>query len=261
MDYTFQRILFANLLAILILGCSTFNSSEKGAGFSVKLVDAPGDYKKVLVDVQAIEVVLNGKTRRLPVIEPGVYNLLELTGGVSAKLVETVLPAGRLSQMKLVLGEENKVVKTNGEYVELFKPKDQQDGLTVKIQQDMESNILYDFILDFNVERSIVPSKNGENLLLRPVIRTTLEAQGGGVTGVVNPGGISCLVSATIDEDTEVAAYTAEDTGVFYLYGVPEGSYTMSITPNTTSGLSPVKVKNIVVKSGKILDLGVIGME
>lgn len=248
------------IFGMAVTGCSTEENREEAAGFSVKLVDAPGDYEKVLVDVQAIEVLLNGETHELPVAESGVYDLLELTGGISAMLVESVLPAGKLSQIRLILGEENSVMTSEGEFIDLKTPSAQQSGLKLNVHQDLQPGVLYDFILDFNVEKSVVAAENGEGLILKPVIRTTLEAQSGAVTGVVNPAEVQSLVRATNDS-TEVAAYTAKDTGVFYLYGVPEGSYTITVTPDSTSGFSPVTVENVVVERGGISDLGVIELE
>ena len=248
-------------LAVMGLGftsCSTEDSKE-GAGFSVKLIDAPGDYEQVLVDVQAIEVILDGETHQLPVAEPGVYDLLELTGGVSALLVETVLPAGKLSQIRLVLGEENSVVTTEGT-LHLTTPSAQQSGLKLNVHQDLESGILYNFILDFNVDKSIIEANNGDGLILRPVVRATLEAQSGAISGVVTPAEVQSLVTATQDS-IEVAAYTSADTGVFLLYGVPAGNYQVTVTPDSTSGIVPVTIEDVIVEKGATKDLGSVSLE
>jgi hypothetical protein len=259
MNRIFKFLACLAVFGIFLTGCSTVGSSEGSSGFSVKLVDAPGDYEKVLIDVQAIEILLNGETFKFPVAEPGIYDLLELTGGVSAMLVETIIPAGELSQIKLILGEENYIVNSEGEYIGVKTPSAQQAGLNINIQQDLEAGILYDFILDFNVEKSIVVTGNSD-YLLKPVIRASLEAQSGAITGVVRPGEGQNLVTASTD-GTEVAAYTVEDTGVFYLYGVPEDAYKITVTPEPTSAFSPVTVKNVVVKRNAILDLGTIEMK
>lgn len=260
MNYIFKFFVCVAILGIALTGCSLDATEEKAAGFSVKLVDAPGDYDKVLVDVQAIEVILDGERHELPVAEPGVYDLLELTGGVSAMLVETILPAGKLNQIRLILGDQNSVVDSEGEHIDLMTPSAQQSGLKLNVQQDINPGVLYDFILDFNVKKSIVATGKSGVLILKPVIRATLEAQSGAITGAVNPAEVQSLVTATYDS-TEVAAYTAEDTGVFYLYGVPEGSYTVTVTPDSSSGFSSVTVEEVVVKRGGISDLGTIELE
>ncbi len=259
MNDIFKLFVCVAILGIALTGCST-NATSEGAGFSVKLVDAPGDYEKVLVDVQAIEVHLDGETIEFPVAEPGVYDLLELTGGVSAMLVETVLPAGELSQLRLILGEENSVVTSQGDTISLKTPSAQQSGLKLNVHQELLEGVLYDFILDFNVAKSIVATGKSGSLILKPVIRATLEAQSGAITGVVHPMDVQSLVTASKDS-TDVAAFTAEETGLFYLYGVPEGSYTITVTPDSTSGFSPVTVENVLVERGGILDLGIIELK
>lgn len=257
MKNVFKLLTCLAVLALAFTSCSTEDSKE-GAGFSVKLVDAPGDFEKVLVDVQAIEVILDGKTHELPVAEPGVYDLLELTGGVSAMLVETVLPAGKLSQMRLVLGEENSVV-AGGDTLELKTPSAQQSGLKLNVHQDLESGILYSFILDFNVDKSIVETP-GEGLILKPVLRATLEAQSGAISGVVTPAEVQSLVVAKQDS-VEIAAYTTPDTGAFLLYGVPAGTYQVTVTPDSTSGFTPVIIEDVMVEKGAIKDLGSVSLE
>lgn len=259
MKYLLKLTACLAVLGLVVTSCSTENSGEEGVGFSVKLVDAPGDYEKVLVDVQAIEVKLEEETFELPVAEPGVYDLLELTGGVSAMLVETVLPAGKLHQIRLVLGENNSVV-SGGDTLDLKTPSAQQSGLKLNVNQEMQPGLLYEFILDFNVDKSIVDSGDGQGLILKPVIRASLEAESGAISGTVTPAEIQSLVTATKDS-TEIAAYTDEETGAFLLYGVPSGSYTVTITPDSTSGKSPMTIEEVPVTNGEVKDLGVLTLE
>lgn len=236
-------------------GCTS--DSGETAGFSVKLVDAPGDYEEVLVDVQAIEAIIDGEAHELPVQEPGVYDLLELTGGMSALLVDTQLPAGKLSQLRLILGENNSVVSGENT-IALTTPSAQQSGLKLNVHEDLEAGIQYNFILDFNVAKSIVEA--GSKLILKPVIRATLEAGSGAISGVVSPAEVQSLVTAT-DGTTEIAAYTAEETGAFLLYGVPAGTYQVVVTPDSTSGFSPVTIEEVVVEKGQVNQLEAITLE
>lgn len=258
MKYVLKLTMFLAALGIMTASCSTDNSDE-GVGFSVKLVDAPGDYDKVLVDVQAIEVKLEEETIQIPVKEPGIYDLLELTGGVSAMLVETVLPAGQLNQIRLILGENNSVV-SGGDTLSLKTPSAQQSGLKINVNEELKPGLLYEFILDFNVDKSIVDSGKGQGLILKPVIRATLAAESGAISGSVIPAEVQSLVTATADS-TEVAAYSDMETGAFLLYGVPSGTYTVTITPDSTSGKSPMVIDNVKVEKGEVKDLGGLNLE
>lgn len=248
------------ILGLAVTGCSKDDSqNEETANFRVNLVDAPGDYEKVMIDVQGIEVIVDGETHDLGPVKAGIYDLLELTGGTTALLVDTQIPAGKLSQIRLVLGEENNVV-VDGNDFPLKTPSAQQSGLKLNVHEDLERGILYDFILDFNVDKSIVVMEGGEGYLLKPVIRATTAAESGAVSGVVLPADVQSLVTAT-DGTTEVAAFSNAETGEFLLYGVPAGTYTVTVVPDSTSGYSTYVKEDVLVEQGVNYDLGTITLE
>lgn len=258
---TFYKILvcFA-ILGIAFTSCSKDdNKNEETAGFMVNLVDAPGDYDKVLVDVQGIEIVVNGDSLDLGAVETGVYDLLELTGGVSALLVDTEIPAGKISQVRLILGDNNSVV-IKGEEFELDTPSAQLSGLKINVHEDLEPGILYEFILDFNVDKSIVVQGDAEGYSLKPVIRATTVAESGAIAGAVSPADVQSLVTAS-DGTIEVAAYTNEETGEFLLYGVPAGTYTVTVEPDSASGYSASLIQDVNVEKNAVLDLETITLE
>lgn len=264
MKYFLKLMVCVAAFSVAFTSCSSDDSKEESAGFSVKLVDAPGDYQSVMVDVQGIEVIIDGEAHEFAAIEPGVYDLLELTGGISAMLVETVVPTGNLSQIRLILGENNSVITAGadgaaGEEIPLKTPSAQQSGLKLNVHQDLEPGLLYEFILDFNVDKSIVETNDG-GLNLKPVISASLEAQSGAIAGVVTPAEVQSFVTAT-DGTTEFSAYTAEGTGNFMIYGVPAGTYTVTITPAEASGKAPVTVEGVVVETGKIQEMDPVTLE
>lgn len=255
----FTTILCFALLAVVLVGCSSDQEQNETAGFSVQLVDAPGDYEAVLVDVQGVEAIIDGETVDLGPVETGIYDLLELTGGISALLAEGELPAGNLSQIRLILGEENNLV-IDGNEVDLKTPSAQQSGLKVNIHQSLEPGIFYEFILDFNVDKSVTSLGNGEGYILAPVIRATTVAESGAVSGVVTPAETQSLVTASNGTE-EISAYTDEESGKFLLYGVPAGTYAITITPDAESGLTEVTLEDVEVVEGESNDLGTITLE
>ena len=264
MKYFLKLMVCLAAFSVAFTSCSSDDSREESAGFSVKLVDAPGDYQSVMVDVQGIEIIIDGEAHEFAALEPGVYDLLELTGGISAMLVETVVPAGKLSQIRLILGENNSVITAGadgveGEEILLNTPSAQESGLKLNVHQDLEPGLLYEFILDFNVDKSIVETNDG-GLNLKPVISASLEAQSGAIAGVVAPADFQSLVTAK-NETSEFSAYTAEETGNFMVYGVPAGTYTVTVTPAEASGKAPVKVEGVVVETGKIQEIDPITLE
>lgn len=259
-------VLFLN--AGLLTSCSDDdNKDEQTAKVLVRLTDAPGDYEAVNIDVQ--DVLINrdatdsteGGWESVGFVDTGIYDLLELTGGTTTLLVEGDIPAGRLEQVRLVLGDQNTVV-IDGEEIALTTPSAQQSGLKLNVHEDLEGGFTYDFTLDFDVDQSIVKAGNSGKYILKPVIRVSTEISSGIITGTVAPADLDfqVLASVPVSETDTISAYTDEN-GVFMLYGVPEGTYPVTLTPEDTLGLSPVTVDNVIVVNGEISDMGTIDID
>ena len=123
----------------------------------------------------------------------------------------------------------------------------------------LEGNFGYTFLLDFDVDESIVMAGNSGNISLKPVIRATVEASTGAIGGNVTPIDVQMEISATNGVDT-ISAFTDED-GYFVLVGLSQGSYTVTVTPDPTSELATQTIENVEVNVGEITDLGIISME
>ena len=149
-----QRILMAFAVLFVAASCSDDDNngsevpSSDMAKVTVKLVDAPGDYEKVNVDIQ--DVMINrtddeeGGWETIGEINAGVYDLLELTGGASVVLADNEIPAGEVEQIRLVLGDNNTVV-IDGEEFPLKTPSAQQSGLKIKLEEtELEGGYTYE---------------------------------------------------------------------------------------------------------------------
>lgn len=227
------------------------------ARISVKLVDDPGDYEAVFVDVQDVQVKYNGGEGETSIgeVNAGVYDLLELTGGVNVLLADdNEIPAGNISQIRLILGDSNTVV-VDGQTHPLQTPSAQQSGLKIQVNETLEPGILYEFTLDFDVEESIVTQGNG-GYLLKPVIRASVEAETGAISGlVIGVPDSQVLVTAVNDEtEEEISAYT-DANGIFLLNGVPEGTYTLTFEADTALELEPIIVPGIEVNVGSTTEI------
>ncbi|WP_432412160.1 DUF4382 domain-containing protein [Rasiella sp. SM2506] len=244
------------ILAFLV-ACSgdddNTTSEQEMARVSVKLVDAPGDYDSVFIDVKDVVVTYNGGEEEVAIgnINAGVYDLLELTGGVSVLLVDDEIPAGDISQIRLILGENNTIV-VDGDTFPLQTPSAQQSGLKINVNETLVGGVFYEFILDFDVDKSIVTQGNG-GYLLKPVIRASTEANTGAITGAVLPAGVQTLVTAE-NGNTEVSAFT-NNLGIFVLSGVPAGTYTLTYEADANLGFPPIVVTGVEVGVGAVTEV------
>lgn len=269
-----KYFLMAVVFSFGLVSCSEDdNSSEpvdQTANLTVKMTDAPGDYDAVNIDVQDVEIHVEAEGAiegdedgdgwiSVGNVQTGVYDLLELTGGVSQLLADTEVPAGYVSQMRLVLGDDNTVV-VNGETKPLNTPSAQQSGLKLQLNQEFVAGESYSYLLDFNVDESIVTTGNGA-YELKPVIRVSAEAGASTVVGKVLPPEDLTVELQTLvklsNETTTISAYT-DANGNFSLNGVPAGTYTLEIIPDSELGIDVYTIQEVVVEENSTNDLGEI---
>ena len=277
LSVSFKSLLVATLISVGLVSCNdddSDGSSSEMANLSIRMTDAPGDYDAVFIDVQGIEIQLEADDDldatdddgtegsewvTVEDVNTGIYDLLELTGGVSQLLADTEIEAGYVGQMRLILGPDNTVV-VDGETKALNTPSAQQSGLKLQLNQRLEGGENYAFLLDFDVEQSIVETGNG-GYNLKPVIRLSAEANAGMVVGTtVVPAALSSDVQSLVvltGNGITVSAYTNND-GKFALNGVPAGTYDVKITPQISSGLTVYTVSDVEVRPNETTDLGEI---
>ena len=181
-------ILSAIIIFTTVFTSCTNNDNEKNSRISIRLVDNPGDFDKVYVDVQDVLVKKEGEGwESIGNVDAQIYDLLTLTGGIDALLVDSEIPSGMLNQIRLVLGDQNSIV-IDGITFPLNTPSAQQSGLKLSVNTELVAGVAYNFILDFDVDRSIaIVAGNSANINLHPVIRVITEAESGAISGDVSP--------------------------------------------------------------------------
>ena len=259
-----KSLLKLSLITLLFVGFTSCSDDDSGsnnegkAKLALRLMDAPGDYEKVFIDVQEVVIKYDdGHDDVNLAINAGVYDLLELTAGVNVLLFDDEVPAGNISQIRLILGDNNSIVVDNESHP-LATPSSQQSGLKIQVHQNLEAGILYEFMLDFDVDKSIVEQGNG-GYSLKPVIRATTVAESGAISGTVIPPGILAMITAD-NGVTQISTY-ANPTGAFLLSGVPDGTYTITIEADIALGIPPVVIENVTVVQGEVTPIGVIDLE
>lgn len=238
--------------AALLIGLSACGGGGDGgiSGTGVmrlSLTDAPAcGYDEVNVTIEKVrvhrsadapdsaggwsEVVLNPALR---------VDLLTLSNGVLEELGQTSLPAGRYTQLRLVLAENsasaplaNSVVPTGGTETALTTPSAQQSGLKLNVQMDVAANQVADFVIDFDACKSVVKRGNSGQYNLKPVISVTplLSDAGLRVVGYVDTAVANASTTVSLQQGgVPVKATVPQADGRFVLYPVPAGSYDLVI--------------------------------
>lgn len=104
-------------------------------------------------------------------------DLLMLTNGVLEELGQTALPAGKYTQMRLVLASNsggnplaNSVTPTGAAETALTTPSAQQSGIKLNVDIDIVAGKVADFVIDFDACKSIVSADSSGKYLLKPVL-------------------------------------------------------------------------------------------
>lgn len=251
------NLAFASMFVLAMIAC---DSDSGNARLEVFLTDAPGDYESVNIEITGVEVHTSEGDRdsgwRNLEVNRGVYDLLKLTNGLDTLLGSIEIPAGRVSQIRLKLGQDNSLV-VDGETVELATPSGLQSGLKLQVHQVLAEDITYKILIDFDVARSIVRTGNG-SYILKPVMRTITEAQDGAIKGSVNPAASTPAIYAITGEDTVATTYT-DDTGKFLIRGLDAGTYTVAFAPNNE--YVEATKENVSVEIGSVTDIGLVNLE
>lgn len=165
---------FGGLILIIFL----FYMCQKHHGtgtMTVKMTDQPAEFQKVLVDVQRVEIHYSNESANVAgwkslATNSGIYDLLELQGGINAVLVEgETIPVGFISQMRLVLGNNNNVILAN-DTIPLELSSQDQTGLKFNIDSKVNDEDNVEVLFDFDAQQSIVIEGDG-SYKLKPVIK------------------------------------------------------------------------------------------
>ncbi|MEW6467829.1 MAG: DUF4382 domain-containing protein [Bacteroidota bacterium] len=163
------------LAGALYLAAGCKKDGQEGY-MSVKLTDAPAEYFAVNVEIVGLEVYseINGWIS-LPV-NSGTYDLLQLQNNVTVLLApKTEFPAGKITQMRLVLGTNHSVITGTGIFP-LKTPSGTQSGLKINVNMIILSDKTTEVVLDFDAAASVVEEGNG-SYLLKPVLRIKAVSQ------------------------------------------------------------------------------------
>jgi hypothetical protein len=260
------RFLLPLLAAAALGACEGTDSGSSRV--SIRLVDAPGDFKEV--KVQITELYLQGGSESdstsgrltLAADTSTYFDLLTLVGGASADLVrDAVIPAGTYSQLRVRVGDayvvtrDGKVYATPGARlpagmtatgtINLTSGKSRASGYKIRfpgpgLTVDGDSKIV---ALDFDVARSFghVAGRSGQ-LVLNPQFTVTQVQLSGGISGLITPaagvtfpacGGAATDVThftATATGPTTLSARAQADSRYKMAYVSP-GTYAMGVAP------------------------------
>lgn len=240
------------IISALLTSCDNKETTMESSHLNLFLTDAPATYDAVYIDIQSIEITSDAGIQTYSLLHPGVYNLLQFNNGIDTMMISEDFSPREISQIRLILGENNSVV-VDGTSYPLATPSGETSGLKLNVHYTFEAGIIYNLWMDFDADKSIVNQGNGD-YSLKPVIRVYSEAESGAITGHIMPLGAAFYAMATTPTDTVGTPISAD--GSFLIGGLVSGMY--DITLSAADGFLDVTIPGVSVTNGSVTDVGVI---
>lgn len=253
--------LIGAVAAVLLLmgGLSSCHKDESTGRMQVRIMDAPSpyDFESIYLDVIRVEINVDPDGRRESEwialsTGAGVYDMLTLVNGTDVLLADEEIPAGQVSQIRLILGTGNTIV-VDGVSYPLTIPSGEESGLKINVHEFVGDGAPLMLMLDFDAAHSIVVRGNGE-YHLKPVLRGIVLNRTGsihGTTTVVAGGGVAVI--ADMNTPAAYATYADRTTGEFMLRGLNPGTYTVKVYyPDSDHA---VTFENIAVSANSVTEL------
>jgi len=257
-----KRILFLAILllgAVILFSCSKKSTSPDKGSIAIYLTDAPASIDSVNIVVTQVSVHMAGNDSlsgwQTISDTTAYYDLLTLQNGANVLFANQQLPAGQYTQIRLIIGNGSNVV-VDGITYPLTIPSGMQTGIKLNHEFTILKGEVYQLLLDFDAEKSIIQTGTGQ-YKLKPVIRTVPMLLSGDIKGVVIPHAVSILTTSGSDTISVTQADTS--TGFFKIVGLLAGSYDLKFTPESVS-YADSTIYNVNVTAGQTTDLDTIAL-
>lgn len=290
----------AVVFAALLFGCGGGGGSAKTGTLKLAITDKPSDdYGKLIIAIREVRVVPEGRENAkdddpgLPVVAhydaPKVVDVMKLQF-VQQALGEVVLPAGKYSQIRLILepnpnGQGQPPVNyltlksdTTSTPIPLDTPSGVTSGLKILGPLTVKPGVINAVTIDFDPNTAVV-SKGDGGYAFKPtgirIVETSAELAGyGSIGGTVisnlrawSSATVSVKRRGTINDSEPIAAGTVFST---YTGGRWEAPFTAFVPPSgqdgsyktfiTAEGFQPYSSPSVPVLQGQMTDLGEISL-
>lgn len=251
-----------SMTALFIFSCSDSTSPGDGQGeLKITMVDSPAEFDNVNIVVTRVEVHKAGSDSSSGWVvinnNSATYDLLTLRNGASVVLGNNSLDVGHYTQIRLILGTGSNIV-VDGITFSLDVASGSQTGIKLNREFEIEEGLIYELLLDFDAQRSIVLTGNGQ-YKLKPVIRVVPTIISGTISGKVNPLDAEASIYVMSGTDTVSSTFAEATSGSFKFIALLAGTYSVKVSPGNVI-YDDTSIANVVVTAKQNTDLGTISL-
>jgi hypothetical protein len=232
------------LALFALAGCSDNSTdADNNSGQARIVVEAfdsppPGELEHIYLNVEQV-AVHQVDSGWIVLAEPdSTFDFLELTNGTTAVLVDTSLPLGSYTQLRLVVSDSNEVV-VDGETYPLTVPSGSESGVKINLNFEVVADELFEVYVDFDAAKAV--NWNPQKYILHPVFKAfkkvTSVRLSGIVTDTLGVGIVNALVEAN---GVEYSSATLSDSSGSYLLILPADTYDISASADGYSSADTV---------------------
>lgn len=235
------------LIGLAFVSCNTDDNDLSGTGkLKINLTDAPFPTDLVAeanvtidkIEIRKISTDQNDESPFVTLSETvASFNLLDLTNGVTASLVDLEIDGGSYDLIRLYVSKASITLKDGTEF-NLTVPSGAQTGIKIFITPSITvaGGLTTELLLDFNVAKSFVVQGNPDSpagikgFSFKPVIKASNLSVAGRLTGAVTNlenAAIEGAQVSVLSSDTVYTTSFTNENGAYTILGVDAGTYSV----------------------------------
>lgn len=254
---------------LTLISCTSSPSGQNGT-LTIKIIDAPAAFEQEVIVIHRIELHRSGSPAdagwRVVSGSQGIvgtFDLLQFRNGANQIVTQNQVPAGKYDGIRMTLDGSYIVLPGHGTNTPLDLAADVIGGYVIQYSLSIAEGNSYELILDFDAFHSV--QQTGPNqYTLTPAVRVQDAAVAGSITGAVVSADkilpLNGLISSSVGTST-VATFPDTSNGSFVLGALPEGTYSITISPSdsasyrdtTISGIQVIRLKQSAIGAIKLL--------